>query len=148
MPQTQANAVPGAPTYPVSQAPTFDMYQLNGAPVLAPGSVASAQATPNYYAQGFKGLTAVLDVTAIAGASLVLIVEGFDQASGKFFPILTSGAITATGTTSHTIYAGLANSSGAGQSTTANNILPAVFRIRVTQSAGTATYTVGAVLTT
>jgi hypothetical protein len=124
------------------------MYQIGGAPLIAAVGASTDQIAGPYYSQGFKGITVVLDVTAVASASLTVIVEGFDQASGKYFPILTSGAITATGTTSHTIYAGLVNASGAGLSTTANNIMAAVFRIRVHVTGGTASFTVGAVLTT
>lgn len=46
------------------------------------------------------GLIVVIDVTVDpASASLVFDIEGVDAFSGKFFNILTSAAIAATGTT-------------------------------------------------
>lgn len=137
-----------APSFPVSQAPTYDMYQLKNAPVLTAAGVSADQVSSDYFAQNFKGITVALNVTSFGGASLVVVIEGKDSASGNYFPLLTSGAITSKGITSHTIYPGLTPGATADNSSTANNILPAVFRIRVTVAAGTCSFTVGAVLTT
>lgn len=134
-----------APLYPTSQAPTFDM---SAAGALLSGSFGTSQSTSDFYAQNFKGITVVLDVSNFNGATLTVVIEGKDSASGQYFPLLTSGSLTSTRTTSHTIYPGLTPGSTANQSSTANNILPAVFRIRVTVATATATFTVGAVLTT
>lgn len=137
-----------APTFPTSQAPTYDMFQLNQAALLTAAGVSAQQQTGDYYAQNFKGITVALNVSSFGGASLVVIIEGKDAASGNYFPLLTSGAITSKTTTSHTVYPGLTPGSTADTASTSNNILPSVFRIRVTVAGGTCSFTIGAVLTT
>lgn len=130
------------PTYPLGQAPVFDM----GA-IIPSASYNSNQTSGDLYAQHFKGITVILNVTSFGGASLTVIVEGKDSASGNYFPLLTSGAITSTGITSHTIYPGLAGVNTADKASSISGILPATIRVRVTVATGPATFSVGAQLT-
>lgn len=136
-----------APTYPLAQAPTFDM----GLALGGVGGVTGTQVTPDTFAQNFKGVTVVVDLTVNAGAlgSLVVTVQGKDSASGKYFPLLTSGALSTVGTYVFTIYPGItAAASAANAGASVSSILPAWFRVQVAGNANPTTYTVGVVLTT
>jgi len=48
-----------------------------------------------------KGLTVVVDITAItgAGATMTVVIEGKDPVSGKYYTLLTSAALAAVATT-------------------------------------------------
>lgn len=87
-------------------------------------------------------LRVILDATAItATPSVVVTIDAFDSLSGKYVNLLTSAAITATGTTTLTIGPGV---------TVAANVSASTFlgdRVRVTVTHGDAdsiTYTVSA----
>ena len=56
-----------------------------------------------------KGVVIVVDVTAIAGTtpSLIVTIQGKDTASGKYYNILASAAITTVSTTVLTVYPGV-----------------------------------------
>ena len=69
----------------------------------------------------------IVDITAITGTSptLTVTLQGKDPASGKYYDIIASAALTATGTTMIKIMPG-------GQiaaNTSANNGIPKVFRV-------------------
>lgn len=90
-----------------------------------------------------RGVRVVVDVTATPGSapSLVVTVQGRDPLSGKVYTLLASAAITAVGTTVLTVYPGLT----AAANVTANNVLPAVWKVIVTAgNSNAATYSVGA----
>lgn len=57
-----------------------------------------------------RGVQIGVNITAIsgAGASLTVIVEGLDLASGQHYTLLSSAALTATGFTLLTVYPGAA----------------------------------------
>src|ERR1051326_2526877 len=68
-----------------------------------------------------KGGHFVIDVTAVGAApSVVFNIEALDKLSGKWYPILISAAITATGTTVLKVYPGAPPANNA----VANDILP------------------------
>lgn len=87
-----------------------------------------------------KGLHVIIDVTAITDTpSITVTIEGKDEVSGKYYTLLTSAAIVATGTTILRIYPGLT----AAANTIANDILPRTFRVSVTNAdADSITYSV------
>lgn len=128
------------PQYTVAQAPTFDM----GA-VLVSSAATTTQQTADIYAQNFKGITVVLDMTVAGTGSVTLTIQGKDSASGKYFTLLAGAAVVTNSTNVYTLYPGITattNVSGSG-------ILPAIFRILVTaNNVNATTYTVGVVLTT
>lgn len=69
---------------------------------VASGDYSAADPAPvTFEPTGAVGLTIVTDITAIsgAGAQIVVNIEGFDPASGKWILLLASAALTATGTT-------------------------------------------------
>lgn len=91
-----------------------------------------------------KGVKVVVDVTAITGTtpSLVVTIQGKDVKSGKYFTILASASLTATGTVVLTVYPGAATSANVS----ANDVLPATWRVLMTIAGTTpaVTATIGA----
>jgi hypothetical protein len=85
-----------------------------------------------------RGLILGTNVTSING-SIIVSIRGKDLESGKFYDVLTSTAIIASGLSTMTVYPGIAASSNV----TANSILPQTWDVVVTAS-GTATYSIGA----
>lgn len=77
-----------------------------------------------------RGVKVVVDVTAITGTTptLVVTIEGKDNASGKYYLLLASASLTATGTTVYTVYPGAPVSGNVS----ANDVLPKTFRVRAT----------------
>lgn len=84
----------------------------------------------------------VVDVTAATDTpSVVFTVQGKDTTSGKYYTILTSAAVTATGTTVLKVGPGLT----AAANTVVNDMLPNVWRVIATHAdADSITYSVGA----
>lgn len=84
----------------------------------------------------------IIDVTAIGAApSVVFNIEAFDPASGKWYPLLASAAITAVGTTVLRIYPGVA----AAANLAVSDALPQTWRMRPVHGNGDSiTYSVGA----
>lgn len=93
--------------------------------------------------QNFKGLILGINLTTMTTASVVVQVRGKDAASGDYYPIFTSPALTTTGLTPLTVYPGVADTTGAFASP-----LPATWDIQVTVTGGSAvvTGTIGASL--
>lgn len=83
----------------------------------------------------------VLDVTAIGAApSIVVNIEAFDPASGKWYAILTSAAVTTVSTNVLRVYPGLT----AAANVVASDVLPPNWRARVTHgNADSITYSLG-----
>lgn len=109
---------------------------------------AARTATPNSFElQGLIsiiGVVAVLDVSAVVSTpSITLAVQGVDRLSGATWPILTSAAITATGTTVLRIHPDLTNATNS----VAADVIPPVVRFVTTHSnANAITYTLAAYL--
>jgi hypothetical protein len=89
-----------------------------------------------------KGLHLIIDVTAITDTpSITVEIQGKDEVSGKYYAILTSAAIVATGTTVLKVFPALT----AVVNTVANDILPRIWRVSVTNAdADSITYSVAA----
>lgn len=87
------------------------------------------------------GIQLVIDVTAVTSSpSLVVTLQGKDVASGKYYTLLASAAITGTGTTRLKVFPAATAAANAA----ANDILPKTWRVIYTLSGGTVTGTVGA----
>lgn len=89
----------------------------------------------------YRGAQFIIDVTAITDTpSVVFTIEGKDALSGKYYPLLISLAIVATGTTILRVYPDLKASPNA----VASDILPVTWRITATHAdADSITYSVG-----
>lgn len=87
------------------------------------------------------GCHIVIDMTAVPSVETVIFtVQGKDEVSGKYYDILASAAIVATGTVVLKIYPGLT----AAANLVASDIIPRTFRVKTTHSAsGSFTYSVG-----
>lgn len=148
MPATQLNK---PPTYGLQQAPVFDMGLVLPQTYGTTG-MTTTQVSQDINTLNFKGITVILDVSSIGIASLTVAIEGKDYSnSGNYFTLLNSGAITANGTTSHTLYPGIfqPGSQPANGNSAVSSILPVWLRVRVIHgNANPATYTVGGILTT
>ena len=89
-----------------------------------------------------KGLHLVIDVTAAAATpSVVFTIQGKDELSGKYYTLLASAAVTATGTTVLKVYPGITAAANASVS----DLLPRTWRLDATHAdADSITYSVGA----
>lgn len=92
---------------------------------------------------GLGGLI-YINMAVVPGADTVTFtLEGKDPLSGAYHTILVSAALVATGLVVLKVYPGLT----AAANLVANDIIPRIFRVRATHSAGTPfTYTVNACL--
>lgn len=74
-----------------------------------------------------RGLKVVVNVTSITGTtpSLTVTIQGKDAASGAYYTLLASAAITAAGTTVLTVYPGQT----ASANVSANDVLPRTWRV-------------------
>lgn len=105
----------------------------------------ATNSTTNQLNDFMSGIHVVLDVTINAGtaASIVLKIQGFDVASGKYYDLLASAAVTAVGTTIYKVFP----SAPVTTNVSANDILPYKWRVLVTHAdANPITYSVGASL--
>ena len=74
-----------------------------------------------------SGIKLVIDITAITGTSptLTVTLQGKDTTSGKYFTILASAALNATGTTVLTVFP----SAPVAANVSANDLLPRSWRV-------------------
>lgn len=91
-----------------------------------------------------RGVSVTVDVTVVPGIDTVTPkIQGKDEASGKYYDIVVGAAIVAVSTVVLRVYPGLT----AVANLTVNDVLPRVWRVVVTHSAGSNfTYSVGAAL--
>mgnify|MGYP001572234719 CR=1 FL=1 len=90
-----------------------------------------------------RGCIVVVDVTAIAATgSIVVTIQGKDPASGAYYTLVTSAAITTVSTNVFQIYP-----ASTVAASNYNGVLPVAWRVVVTPLNGVAiSYTVGATL--
>jgi len=87
-----------------------------------------------------RGIKVVVNVTAISGGSITVALQGKDAASGTYWTLLASVAVSATGAFTLTLYPGVAVTANVS----ASDILTRTWRVQVTPAGSTASYTVGA----
>lgn len=106
---------------------------------------ATSTSKPSENSGRYRGGVFVIDVTAVADTpSVVFTIQGRDPVSGKAYTILTSAAITGTGTTVLRVYPGLT----AAANVTVSDILPAQWQVLATHAdTDSITYSVSASLT-
>ena len=117
-------------------------FKLLPSATLAAGSQSAGFQNEDPYSKGFGQF--IVDVTAISGtlATLTILIEGFDPTSGKYYTLLQSAGLTATGTTVLHLGPGLP----ATANVSANAILTRNFRVRftITGTTPSVTFSVGA----
>lgn len=123
------------------------MMQNRIMPTLATLNAAAANGNTNRLENQFqRGVTLTVDITAIAGTTptITVFIEGYDESSGKYYPILTSAALSAVGTNVLTVYPAIA----AVANVSASAVLPEAWRVRwaIAGTTPTVTATIGAAL--
>jgi len=111
----------------------------------APGATQAGQSTSsgvwnNLTNTACRGLSLFVSVTAATG-TLTVYVEGYDVASGLWYTILASAALGVT-TQRLLVYPGATVTTNVS----ADDVLPATFRIRMVVAGGNVTATVGGCL--
>ena len=115
---------------------------VSGSPHLFGTARTTAQNGPDIITDGYRGIRAVVDITNIHAVTpeLTITVQGKDDVSGKYFTLLASAALTATGTTVLVVYPGCVAAANA----VANLPIPKVVRVIVAVADTDAcTYTIG-----
>lgn len=88
-----------------------------------------------------RGVLVVVDATVDSLTNYTVTIQGKDPVSGKYYTLLASAALVATGTTVLTVYPGCIAAANA----VANLPLPRTWRVTITSTgAGALTLTVGA----
>lgn len=87
-----------------------------------------------------KGVKVVINITAITAGSLTVIIRAKDPVSGQYYTVLSSAALTATGTTVLTVYPGLP----ASANVSANDVMPRTWRVEYSIVTGPVSATIGA----
>lgn len=78
-----------------------------------------------------RGVIVIVDVTAATSGNYTFKVQGKDPASAKYFDILTSAAVSGTGTTVLRVYPGITTAANVAVS----DVLPRTFRIQANGAA-------------
>ncbi len=119
-----------------SQDVNFNANQV----ALAAAARTATTASADFANPGWRGAHVIMNVTAVPGGdSITLNIQGKDPVSGNYYAILTGLAETTTGTKVYKVYPGI----GASANAAANDILPQIWRVSITHSAGTSfTYSV------
>ena len=100
----------------------------------------TAQAGPDIYNAGARGVKVILDMTAVGTGSVTLTIQGKDKSSGKYYTLLAGAAVTTNGTNVYTVFPGAT----AAANVAANDSLPETWRWSIAVgNANPATYTVG-----
>ena len=90
-----------------------------------------------------KGVQLITDITAITAGSIVVTIQGKDAASGKYYNLLASTAITTISTNQLALYPGMTATANVSSS----QALPKVWRISYTIVTGPVTGTIGGSVT-
>lgn len=109
-------------------------------------SSSSRTTTESFDVVGRPATAAQIIVDATSGVTvtdtLIVSIDAYDDASGKWYNILTSLAITAVGTTILKVGLGL----NVAANTVANDFLPDKYRVTITKNNATSiTYSIGIV---
>lgn len=103
-------------------SPNIDTGALLTFTAASTGANSADQSNP-----GGDGLKLVIDITAITGTTptLTVTIQGKDTASGKYYTILASAALSSVSTTVLTVFPGITASANVA----ANDILPRTWRV-------------------
>jgi hypothetical protein len=111
-----------------------------GTTFLASAARTTTQTGADMTNRGHRGIKVVVDTTVFGTGSVTLSIQGKDETSGKYYSILDSAAIVATGTKVYTVFP----ASTVTANVSANDQLPSTWRLLVTaNNANTQTYSVG-----
>lgn len=122
---------------------TFDRKRANTEEtILASAARTAATNSADFTNYNARGAHFIVDVTAItATPSITVTIQGKDPVSSKYYDLLVSNAITATGTTVLKVYPGIGQIANGA----ASDILPRTYRVSVAHAdADSITYSIGA----
>lgn len=121
--------------------PLLDIDQNIDYTVFASAARTATHNSADFVTPYTKGLHLVIDCTATSATpSVVFTLQGKDVTSGKYYTVLASAAITATGTTVLKVHPALT----AAANSVANDLLPRTWRVLATHAdADSITYSVG-----
>jgi len=130
--------LPVIPTVPVASGGTYDLGSILTLTAAGAGTYVSPD-QPNTIG---IGLIIVFDATAVGTTSVVITIQGKDAASGKYFTLLASAAVTTISTNVYTVYPGAAITANVS----AASPIPDIWRVQVVATGGATalTATVGA----
>lgn len=124
------------PSVPAGQAMNHEY------PTVLSGTLVSAPANGDDQQNPcFRGVKVVVDVTAFAGTSITFTIQGKDPSSGKYYTLLATAALAATGTLALTVYPGVT----AAANVSASDVVPRKWRVISTGTFNNTTFTIGAV---
>jgi hypothetical protein len=108
--------------------------------VFASAARTATEASADFLNSESAGAVVVIDVTAVTSTpSTVFTLQGKDQLSGKYYTIIASAALAATGTVVLRVYPGLT----AAANLTVSDVLPHCWRVNAVHgNANSMTYTV------
>lgn len=111
--------------------------------ILPSAARTTLQTPPDFVNEAHRGVKVVVDVTVYTAGSLTVTIQGKDKVSRKYFTLLASAALAATGTVVLTVYPGLT----AAGNLTASDVLPETWRVVTAVGDATSiTYSIGASL--
>jgi hypothetical protein len=113
---------------------------LTSGSMAIPAGATTTQTSADFQNVAASGVRVVLVTTAIGTGSITLSIQGKDPASGSYFTLLSGAAVTTNTTNTYRVGAGFP----VAANVSANDCLPATWRIVVTANNGNAaTYSVG-----
>lgn len=133
------NVPPASTDYGVVTRPLPILQEVS---YLTSGARSATQTQGDQTNPGAKGIAVTIDVTVWASGSITPEIDVKDPVSGKYIPLLTGAAIVAVSTVVLRVYPGLT----AAANLVANDVLWRTFRVKVTASGSSITYSVGYVL--
>jgi hypothetical protein len=103
---------------------------LTAAQIVALSAASASGNSPDLSNRFGSGVQITVDITALTGTTptLTVNIQTKDPISGKYVTLLSSAALSATGTTLLTIYPGLTNAAN----TVASQVLPRDWRVSYT----------------
>jgi hypothetical protein len=108
--------------------------------VLTLAAATTAQNSADLVNYNGRGLQLGITITALTGTSCSVAIQGKDVATGTYYTLLASAALSATGFTLLTLYPGAPATANASSP----QVLPRTFRVLVTPTSATVTATIGA----
>lgn len=91
---------------------------------------------------GWRGVMVIVNISARIGGTYTPKIQGKDPLSGNYFDLLVGSSLATTTTTSLTVYPGVASVTNMS----ANNVLPATWRVVLTGSSASMTVSTSFVL--
>ena len=132
--------LPAAAQNQLFNGTTWDRQRSNVPGALLAGAARTVTTvSPDQTNFNARTLKVVLDVSAIGTGSITVTVQGKDNLSGNYYPLLTGAAVVANGTTAYDVGPGIPNVAAVS----AGVVVPRYYRVQVVaNNANPVTYSV------